>query len=189
MLGFSIFDDDPIGYDGGPAITPHAPPQLILPPGYPYTDPVEGDPINNPPLGVWPIDGGPVKDPTGAVCDCLWGEPYITPEGGCGCRTVMDTEPVRKPPIKGGPTGIRRNPLNGGVRVLPGSSDRRPDLIPTSTTGTTTTTGTTAAATDEPFTIFGLNPLVAAGIAAAGIFLIVSMSGETKPTKGGTVII
>lgn len=167
MLNFSLFEDYDNGGNAGSDVNPIVPHGLygpILPPGYYPGDrePFEVDPLIGPPA---------------MACNCLHGTAWIDASGNCRC----DNEPQ-----------VWIDPATGKKKIIP-SGMRREPMPRQPQTGNVTPTATTptaaaAAATDEPFTILGLNPLVALGIAAGGIFLIASMSGETKPTKGGTTI-
>lgn len=75
------------------------------------------------------------------------------------------------------PAGVP--PGTGGIKPIPG---RMIEPLPIVTNPILTTR--TPRQQAEPFTILGLNPLAALALAAGGLFLIVSATGETKAKRG-----
>lgn len=96
-------------------------------------------------------------------CNCFAGEPYIDAAGNCRCTDAGYSGPP--PPLQ---------PHTGYPQARGG-------MVYTMRTNGNATAPTAAA--DN--TIFGLNPLVALGIAAVGVWALSSMSAGGKKSFGG----
>ena len=118
------------------------------------------DPSDPPQLP--PVGGGDTGD-----CSCVTGTAYRDASGNCRCDNGI-------PQLGnyGGPRGITEHAVQ---YILPWQPLLHADE------------GAKAPAAAD-FTIFGLSPLVALGIAAAGLWAFSSMGGNTKKSRGGDYV-